>query len=186
MVPLFPADNRRGRIPYLERQVSDSVSKKEFALGSNKARSYFRQERVRDPALTTMLAIQCLVIFAETFAMMGHACRFIWYFIPNSPTNIPEGAAWQAYGTILYSSFLTLTSTGYGNVTPVYPFVRTLANVEATIGQLYPATLLARLITLELRTHRRQPAPSGRKSGSSSTEEEHHPDQGHHPVMPHR
>jgi len=51
---------------------------------------------------------------------------------------------------------VTLTSTGYGDLTPVHPVVRTLANVEAIIGQLFPATLLARLITLELRRPRRR------------------------------
>ncbi|MGA9893766.1 MAG: hypothetical protein WBQ55_15760 [Xanthobacteraceae bacterium] len=33
---------------------------------------------------------------------------------------------------------------------PVHPLATGLANVEAIIGQLYPATLLARLVTLEL------------------------------------
>jgi hypothetical protein len=32
----------------------------------------------------------------------------------------------------------------------VHPYARGLANIEAVIGQLYPATLLARLVTLEL------------------------------------
>ena len=48
---------------------------------------------------------------------------------------------------ILYFSFVTLTSTGFGDVAPVHPLVRTLTNVEAIIGQLYPATLLARLLS---------------------------------------
>jgi hypothetical protein len=75
----------------------------------------------------------------------------IWYFIPNSLTNIPGDAGWPAYGQILYFSFVTLTSTGFGDIVPVHPVIRMLVNVEAIIGQLYPATLLARLITLELR-----------------------------------
>ena len=36
---------------------------------------------------------------------------------------------------------------------PIF-FARSLANVEAIIGQLYPATLLARLVTLELEGRR--------------------------------
>jgi hypothetical protein len=32
----------------------------------------------------------------------------------------------------------------------VHPIVRSLCNLEAIFGQLYPATLLARLVTLEL------------------------------------
>jgi len=51
-------------------------------------------------------------------------------------------------GQWLYFSLSTLTTTGYGDITPVHPFVRSLANLEAVIGQLYPATLLARLVTL--------------------------------------
>ena len=228
-------------------------------MGPNKRQSYFWRYRARDQALTAMLAVQCLIIFAAPFAAMGYegvrealqllffaftflVCvispgpidtalailalisslagyvlqlvepsnaslilayagsigafiaasyalgyaalapgavtvhrvlgaialylniglmfatiyRLIWYFIPDSLTNIPGGAAWQAYGTILYFSFVTLTSTGYGDLTPIHPVVRTLANVEAIIGQLFPATLLARLITLELRRPRRR------------------------------
>ena len=51
---------------------------------------------------------------------------------------------------LIYFSFVTLTSVGYGDIVPVHPVARSLANVEAIIGQLYPATLLARLVTLEL------------------------------------
>jgi len=80
----------------------------------------------------------------------------VWYFIPNSFTNIPSGPHWQADGTIVYFSFVTLTSTGFGDVTPLHPIVRTLSNLEAIIGQLFPATLLARLITLELRGYRQR------------------------------
>ena len=55
----------------------------------------------------------------------------------------------------LYFSFTTLTTVGYGDITPLHPLARNLANLEAIIGQLYPATLLARLVSLEIE-HRRQ------------------------------
>ena len=51
---------------------------------------------------------------------------------------------------LIYFSFVTLTSVGYGDIVPVHPLARSFANLEAIIGQLYPATLLARLVTLEL------------------------------------
>lgn len=51
---------------------------------------------------------------------------------------------------LIYFSFVTLTSTGYGDILPVHPFARSLCNVETIIGQLYPATLLARLVSLEI------------------------------------
>lgn len=75
---------------------------------------------------------------------------------PGSLANVPsETHQYQTYSSILYFSFATLTSVGYGDIVPVQPFVRVLSNVEAIIGQLYPATLLARLVTLELERRRR-------------------------------
>ena len=52
------------------------------------------------------------------------------------------------FSELLYFSLSTLTTTGFGDIVPIHPFVRSLANLEAVIGQLFPATLLARLVTL--------------------------------------
>jgi len=56
---------------------------------------------------------------------------------------------------LMYFSLVTLTSIGYGDIVPVYPIARSLATFEAVIGQLFPATILARLVTLELEGRRR-------------------------------
>ncbi len=53
-----------------------------------------------------------------------------------------------------YFSACTLTTLGYGDVTPIHPYARSLAMMEAFIGQLYPAILLARLVTLYVATGR--------------------------------
>lgn len=50
-------------------------------------------------------------------------------------------------GELLYFSLTTLTSTGYGDILPVHPLARSLANLEAVIGQLFLAILLARLVS---------------------------------------
>ena len=97
-----------------------------------------------------------IALYLNIGLMFGAIYRMIWYFIPSSLTNIPGDAGWPAYGQILYFSFVTLTSTGFGDIVPVHPVIRMLVNVEAIIGQLYPPTLLARLITLELRGARRR------------------------------
>ena len=97
-----------------------------------------------------------IALYLNIGLMFAAIYRMIWYFIPNSLTNIPGDAGWPTYGQILYFSFVTLTSTGFGDIVPVHPVIRMLVNVEAVIGQLYPATLLARLITLELRGERRR------------------------------
>ena len=53
-------------------------------------------------------------------------------------------------GNLIYFSFVTLTTTGFGDIAPVHAYARSLTTIEAIIGQLFPAILLARLVTLEL------------------------------------
>jgi hypothetical protein len=57
-----------------------------------------------------------------------------------------------------YFSFVTLTTLGYGDITPVHPIVRMFVILEALLGQLFPATLLARLVSLEV-IHRQERVP---------------------------
>ena len=52
--------------------------------------------------------------------------------------------------SLLYYSFVTLTTVGYGDITPVHPMARSLAMAEALVGQLYPAILIARLVSLQI------------------------------------
>jgi hypothetical protein len=47
-----------------------------------------------------------------------------------------------------YFSFITLTTLGYGDITPQHPIAMSLANMEAIIGQLFPAIVIARLVGL--------------------------------------
>jgi hypothetical protein len=50
----------------------------------------------------------------------------------------------------MYFSLTTLTTVGYGDITPALPASRSAANLEALIGQLYPAILIARLVSKEI------------------------------------
>lgn len=58
-------------------------------------------------------------------------------------------------GLLRYFSFVTLTTLGYGDILPVSPFARAFATSEALFGQLYPAVMIARLISLEILERRR-------------------------------
>lgn len=55
---------------------------------------------------------------------------------------------------LAYFSFVTMTTVGYGDVTAVHPLARSLVMFEALIGQLYPAILIARLVTLYAESNR--------------------------------
>ena len=111
--------------------------------------SYALGYAVLAPGVVTFhRVLGAIALYLNIGLMFAASYRWIWYFIPNSLANVASGGAWQADSTVLYFSFVTLTSTGFGDVVPLHPLARMVANVEAIIGQLYPATLLARLITL--------------------------------------
>ena len=90
-----------------------------------------------------LLYLTIAVIFVPLYAFAGS-------LIPKAFTGISMLDTPALASNLIYFSFVTLTTTGYGDVFPVHPIARSLCNVEAIIGQLYPATLLARLVTLEI------------------------------------
>ncbi len=53
---------------------------------------------------------------------------------------------------LLYFSFVTLTSIGYGDIVAVHPLVRMLVVLEGVVGQLFPAILIARLVSLHVQS----------------------------------
>ena len=73
----------------------------------------------------------------------------------------------HSLGTMVYFSFTTLSSVGFGDIQPIDPFARSIANLESIIGQLFPATLLARIVTLEL-SHSSRAVEANRQRGSNA------------------
>lgn len=63
-------------------------------------------------------------------------------FMGLSPNQL---SAWTQF---LYFSLTTLTTLGYGDITPINPFARIWATLEAVVGTLYVAILVARLVSL--------------------------------------
>jgi hypothetical protein len=66
--------------------------------------------------------------------------------------SIPQTLRFQ----LLYYSLTTLASVGYGDISPLAPVARSLAALEGMIGQLFPALLLARLVSLDLHDRQRE------------------------------
>ena len=68
-------------------------------------------------------------------------------FVPDAFTNLPSEhfALRQA---LTYFSFSTLTTSSFGDIMPMHPIARSLANLEAICGQLFPAILLAQVVGL--------------------------------------
>jgi hypothetical protein len=78
----------------------------------------------------------------------------IFQFLPGSFYGIQGIDGKAPMDTLLYYSFVTLASLGYGDITPVAPLARTLAYLEVVSGQLYIAIMLAGLVGLFLKARR--------------------------------
>jgi len=61
-----------------------------------------------------------------------------------SSTHDPDGVL--NWSDLLYFSFVTLTTLGYGDITPITSKARSLAFLEAATGVMYVAVLIARLV----------------------------------------
>ncbi|MEA2895582.1 MAG: hypothetical protein QOJ84_1197 [Bradyrhizobium sp.] len=90
-----------------------------------------------------LLYLTIAVIFVALFTFVGSA-------VPEAFSGLAVEDSPALAGNLIYFSFATLTTTGYGDIFPVHPIARSLCNLESIFGQLYPATLLARLVTLEI------------------------------------
>jgi hypothetical protein len=84
------------------------------------------------------------------FAMLFAALyRLIAETMPDAFSGMPAGFnPRQSLGELMYFSICTLTTVGYGDIAPFNPLARSLSNLEAITGQLYPAIILARIVTL--------------------------------------
>jgi len=115
-------------------------------LASVVTQAVFRGGRVTYHRIIGAILLYLLiaVAFATLFAVVGLSS-------PGAIKGITFDDDHSLGSALFYMSFVTLTSTGYGDIIPVHPLARSLCNIESVVGQLYPATLLARLVTLEMR-----------------------------------
>jgi len=119
------------------------------AIASVVARSVFAAGRVTHHRITgaILVYLSIAVTFTALFTMIG-------LIVPNAFSGMTFEDNPALASKVIYFSFVTLTSTGYGDVFPVHPVARSLCNLETIVGQLYPATLLARLVSLEIEGRR--------------------------------
>ena len=110
------------------------------------------------PGLVTVhRLLGAIVLYLNTALAFGMLYRLLWEVMPTGFTGVPADAGdAQVVAATIYFSFVTLTSTGFGDIVPIHPLLRSITNVEAVIGQLYPATLIAALVTQHLDARRRR------------------------------
>jgi ion channel len=97
-------------------------------------------------------AILAYLILGLTWSQ---AYQFLEALNPGSfsiPNPVPGSEALSL--KLTYFSFVTLTTVGYGDITAVHSFARCLAVLEALTGQLFPTILIARLVALQVESHK--------------------------------
>jgi hypothetical protein len=104
------------------------------------------------PGRITFRRLQGAIVMYLNFAsIFAAAYGLIWELSPGAFANlVVQGGGPEEIGSMLYFSFTTLTTTGYGDIVAVDPFARSLANFESVLGQFFIAITVARLVTMEL------------------------------------
>ncbi len=116
-----------------------------ITLGVVVARAVFAGGEVSYHRIVGAILLYILVAlaFVALYLMVG----LIW---PDALKNVVFEDTPELTSQLIYYSCSTLTTLGYGDIVPLNPFARSLANLEAFFGQLYPAILIGRLVTLQM------------------------------------
>jgi voltage-gated potassium channel len=114
---------------------------------------------------TTALAFRALLTGEriDINMIMGSICVYIlvgisWSILylfaavihPDAFDGVHYTTTKQLFIDLLYYSFVTLSTLGYGDITPITPIARTLAYIEALFGQFYIAILVASFVGMHI------------------------------------
>ena len=113
------------------------------------------------------LAVAIYLIFKDIISskqvtldtILGSICiyfliGFLWAVIYSVCITFDHNAFSQSiselksFRTFIYFSFTTLTTVGYGDISPVSSLARMLSNLQAIVGQMYPAVIISILVSI--------------------------------------
>ena len=80
---------------------------------------------------------------------------FIAQAIPGAFNGVEQVVWYDNFADVAYYSFVTLTTLGYGDISPVAPIARFLVYMEAVVGVFYMAILVASLIGVGINESKR-------------------------------
>ncbi|RJP88142.1 MAG: two pore domain potassium channel family protein [Desulfobacteraceae bacterium] len=106
----------------------------------------------KEEEITADMIIGAICVYMLIGAMWSSIFTMLEIAHPGS-FRIPDSAVSER-SHFFYYSFVTLTTLGYGDITPVTSAARSFSIVEAIIGQLYIAILVSRLVGVHIaQTH---------------------------------
>jgi hypothetical protein len=102
-----------------------------------------------------------IAIYLNIALAFGFIDNLILRYWPDAYSNISGGRR-DHLGEMLYFSLTTITTTGYGDLAPIRPVARGMANLEAVTGQLYVAMMISILVGLHVSHRGREDRANGR------------------------
>ena len=127
-----------------------------FFMGAIASLTISRLLRSRSANNETLSAAICgyillILLWANTYSLLDTVTAGSFVYSQANPgvTTIMQFGFGDAMMS-LYYSFVTMTTLGYGDVLPVTPMARVLAAMQAFVGQVYIAVLVARLVGLQI------------------------------------
>lgn len=100
---------------------------------------------LRHPQVTaeTLLgAVSVYILLGLVFSYSDYAVQLVGgssFFAQSGTHDAPD---------FVYYSYITMTTVGYGDLTPAVGFPRTMAVIEALTGQIFLVVLVARLVSM--------------------------------------
>jgi hypothetical protein len=104
---------------------------------------------LRTPRVTRELIYAALLVYVFLGLIWTGVYSALELLQPNS-FSLPESLSGPVSHSFAYFSFTTLTTLGYGDITPLSGPARSFATMEAVVGQIYLAVLVARLVGLHI------------------------------------
>lgn len=98
--------------------------------------------------VTAYRIIGSIVVYMLVANLWAIVYLFLFHQIAGSfhlTPSVFESNSDQA--NFMYFSYITITTTGYGEIVPLHPLARSMALVEALFGVLYPVVLIGRLVS---------------------------------------
>ena len=99
-------------------------------------------------------AVSAYVLIAFTFTLFFGLLQIVQPHAFHVSIEHDDGGVF-GWMTMMYFAFTVLTSTGFGEITPVTDMARSLIVIEQVLGVMYVAFLVARLANLYGGVHRR-------------------------------
>ncbi|NIR32389.1 MAG: two pore domain potassium channel family protein [Gammaproteobacteria bacterium] len=108
----------------------------------------------RDVFFGGAVTINRLVGAVCVYLLIGLVWTLAYFFVEAATAGAFDGLSateWNArLAELGYFSFVTLTTLGFGDISPVSPLARVLAYIEAIVGQMYLTVLVAALVGMHI------------------------------------